>query len=153
MFSRDSNLSRKCFVTASVAESRFYFSQPLAVATISSTFSVNLSRNALRAHFLSSSPTAAAMTHSGEDVMFTSNAGQALEGHVIYKESNVREASSCMAYCLLEKSCTSFNYQPRENLCELNNATRLEDLQNFKQRPGSNYYEANENVVIMKSPL
>ena len=85
------------------------------------------------------------MTHSGEDVMFTSSlsedGGQALEGHVIYKESNVREASSCMAYCLLEKSCTSFNYQPRENLCELNNATRLEDLQNFKQRPGSNYYE------------
>ena len=89
-----------------------------------------------------------------KDVIFkhvTSNNGKqyALRGHVITLEPHVSEAWKCMVYCLTEKTCVSFNYHPESKACELNSNTASRDPHNMSERPGNEYYEKGEKLVIV----
>ena len=102
--------------------------------------------------FLHLSQEQAAVEH--KDVIFkhvTSNNGKqyALEGHVITLERHVSVGWKCMVYCLTEKTCVSFNYHPDSKACELNSDTASRDPQNVRERPGNEYYEKSEKLVIV----
>ncbi|XP_022795010.1 uncharacterized protein LOC111333651 [Stylophora pistillata] len=65
----------------------------------------------------------------------------ALTGHVIHTEYHVTSSWKCMAYCLIEVTCVSFNYYPQSNTCELNNSTVSSNPESLREGPGTEYYE------------
>ena len=65
----------------------------------------------------------------------------ALKNHVIHTEYHVTSSWKCMAYCLLEMTCVSFNYFTQSNTCELNNSTGSSNPEGLRERPGTEYYE------------
>jgi hypothetical protein len=69
--------------------------------------------------------------------------GYSLVGHVIYTEERVQETFACTSYCLLYtyKGCKSLNFSKETNICELNNATRLEHPDSFMKKSVFVYYE------------
>ena len=89
-----------------------------------------------------------------KDVVFkhiTSKNGKqyVLEGHVITLERHVSEAWKCMVYCLTEKTCASYNYHPHSKVCELNRSTASRDPASVRERPGNEYHEKAEEMVII----
>lgn len=65
----------------------------------------------------------------------------ALTGHVIHTEYHVTSSWKCMAYCLMELTCVSFNYYPQSKTCEVNNSTGSSNPESLRERPGTEYYE------------
>ena len=68
---------------------------------------------------------------------------------MILREDHVSASWKCMAYCLAEETCASFNYHHDSGVCELNNSTRSRDPDNLKERAGNEYYDKLEELVFI----
>ncbi|KAJ7388647.1 proteinric peroxidase [Desmophyllum pertusum] len=83
-----------------------------------------------------------AIDHKAKDALFYHTpSNDALEDHVIHLEYHVNSSWKCMVYCLVEKTCVSFNYHPHSGACEINNSTGLSSPDSLRERPGIEYYE------------
>ena len=73
--------------------------------------------------------------------------GFALKGHVMYTENEVADPTHCMSYCNLQEGCESFNFNSRDQICELNNATKEIHDADYKAEKSFVYYEKAGRVI------
>ena len=61
-------------------------------------------------------------------------------------EKHVIEPAQCMSHCLIHVECVSFNFNHREQICDLNDARKGADSANYKSREGFVYFEKSSSA-------
>ncbi|XP_022096327.1 ficolin-3-like [Acanthaster planci] len=83
-------------------------------------------------------------------VLYTAE-NRALRG-VASTKKKVQSGVICGRECNMDKHCKSINFDESNDLCEMSNATRQELGEDLSVKPGSVYFDANENTPSFSLP-
>ena len=76
--------------------------------------------------------------------------GHILSGSVSRREMGIKKSYDCLLMCQLVPECKSFNFSKKEEVCELNGATKKEFPANFVVRNDYDYYQLVKGIVVIR---
>ena len=72
---------------------------------------------------------------------------QRLAGHIIEEKANMFTVLQCAMACTRHHQCQSYNYFPDQRLCEINDATKEEYIEDVEVDEEAVYYGKNAYTI------